>query len=457
MQYHEIIHQALGKVLDKKPDYADLFFESSVSHDIHFEDGTMEEISSSVSEGTGARAMCGDMSAFVHAPTIEAGGAIRCLFEAARNLGCDVTDLYGDYIYTPYRIIETRPDLSPPRMDFMHNIDKDLRKRTGLIKQVSMRHSHSRRKIAIFRPDGRTASDVRDYSTFIVQVVVERNGLIQTGLESRAFSISSALFWNQVDPLDVARKALSRAMTMIDANECPAGTMPVVLEGQAGGTMIHEACGHGLEADIIQKDYSVYREKIGQIVASPVVTLVDDGNLPGYYGSYGCDDEGTPPERTILIEQGVLKSFMTDYMTSRKGDLPLTGNGRRSSYRSMPIPRMSNTFILPGTTEPSDIIRKVEKGLLVRKMGGGEVNPTSGDFVFQVTEGYKIENGQIIHPVRGAMLIGNGPEVLKDIIEIGNDLHFMPGVCGKAGQSVPVTDGQPTMLIRQMVVGGKEV
>ncbi|MBN1332596.1 MAG: TldD/PmbA family protein [Synergistales bacterium] len=456
MQYHEIINHALGKVLNDKLDYADLFFESSVSHDVHFEDGTIEEISSSVSEGTGARTLCGDMSAYVHAPTLEIGGAIKCLIEASGNLGYPLHDL-DCYIDTPYSVIGTRPDLSSPRVDFLHKIDKELRAKTGLVKQISMRHSHSQRKISIFSTDGKTASDLRDYSTFIVQVVVEKNGIIQTGLESRAFSLSSELFWKQVEPLDVAQQALTRALTMIDAVECPAGTMPVVLEGLAGGTMIHEACGHGLEADIIQKDYSVYRKKAGQIVASPLVTLVDDGNLPGYYGSYGCDDEGIPPERTSLIEQGVLKNFMTDYMTSRKAGLPLTGNGRRSSYRSMPIPRMSNTFILPGKSKPSDIIGKVEKGLLVRKMGGGEVNPTSGDFVFQVTEGYKIENGKVTQPLRGAMLIGNGPEVLKDIIEIGNDLHFMPGICGKAGQSVPVTDGQPTMLIRQMVVGGKEV
>jgi len=456
MNSYEIIEQNLKRSIDDKAEYAELFFESSVSHDVHYEDGSIEEIGSSVSEGTGARIICGDVAAYVHAPTLETGGSLKCLLEARENLTGTPSD-YSHITVETDKIISSRPDLGPPRIDFLHTIDKTLRERTDLIKQVTLRHNHSQRKISVFSSEGKRASDLRNYSTYIVQVVVEKNGIIQTGLESRAYSLASQAFWEKVDPLQVARQALERALTMIEASECPAGTMPVVLAGEAGGTMIHEACGHGLEADIIQKDYSVYRDKLGKQVASPLVTLVDHGGIQGHYGSYECDDEGNSPKRTILIDKGILKCFMTDLMSSRKASIPLTGNGRRSSYRSIPIPRMSNTFILPGESEPSQIIRKVEKGLLVKKMGGGEVNPTSGDFVFQVTEGYRIENGKISFPVRGALLIGNGPQVLKDIIEVGKDLHFMPGVCGKSGQSVPVTDGQPTILIRQMVVGGKEV
>ena len=221
--------------------------------------------------------------------------------------------------------------------------------------------------------------------------------------------------------------------------------------------MIHEACGHGLEADIIQKDYSVYRDRLGEKVASPLVTLVDDATIPGAYGSYGVDDEGTPARRNILIDRGILRSYLTDVQSAQKGGIPLSGNGRRGSYRNLPIPRMSNTFLLPGEERLETILERAGSGLLVTKMGGGQVNPTSGDFVFQVTEAFLIEQGKVGRPVRGATLIGNGPEALRQIEAVGNDLHFEPGMCGKDGQSVPVTDGQPSLLIRSLLVGGCEI
>jgi TldD protein len=220
--------------------------------------------------------------------------------------------------------------------------------------------------------------------------------------------------------------------------------------------MIHEACGHSLEADIVIKDYSSFRDCLEKQVASPLVTLVDDPTLHGLYGSYPFDGEGTLSRRTVLIKDGVLKSFLTDLLSSRQGGFPVSGNGRRSSFRHPPVPRMSNTFIMNGDGDPEEIVSGVERGLLVLKMGGGEVNPTSGDFVFHVTEGYLVSRGKRLYPVRNAMLTGNGPRVLMEIDAVGNDLHFDPGVCGKSGQQVPVTDGQPTIRIRQLVVGGSE-
>jgi len=220
--------------------------------------------------------------------------------------------------------------------------------------------------------------------------------------------------------------------------------------------MVHEACGHSLEADIVLKDHSSFRGSLGKRVASSLVTLADDPTLFGLYGSYPFDDEGTPSRRTALIKEGVLVSFLTDLLTSKEGSFPVTGNGRRTSYRHPPIPRMSNTFIMKGEGNPDEILAGVGKGLLVLKMGGGEVNPTSGDFVFHVTEGYLIEKGKRSYPVRNAILTGNGPEVLRDIDAVGDDLHYESGVCGKSGQHVPVTDGQPTIRIRRLVVGGSE-
>lgn len=218
--------------------------------------------------------------------------------------------------------------------------------------------------------------------------------------------------------------------------------------------MIHEACGHGLEADLVQKQLSVYAGKIGQKVASELVTVIDDATLPNKYGSFSYDDEGNPSQRTVLIENGILKGYMYDYLTAKKEGKTSTGNGRRESYRDRPIPRMTNTFIAPGNSDPEEIIRSVEKGFYVKKMGGGQVNTTNGDFVFDVTEGYLIEKGQITEPVRGATLTGNGPEVLQMIDMVGNDQGFAIGTCGKDGQGVPVSDAQPTIRIPELTIGG---
>ena len=269
-------------------------------------------------------------------------------------------------------------------------------------------------------------------------------------------SVPYDLFWFGSSPQNIADSALKRSLLMLDARRCPAGKMRVLLAGEAGGTIIHEACGHGLEADIVDKDYSVYRDKIGRRVAADMVTMVDDPTLNGLFGAYGCDDEGTLAQRNVLIENGVLKKYMTDVLSSKLMNIPLTSNGRRESYRNIPVPRMSNTFLLPGKATFDSMLERCCDGLLVMKMGGVEVNPTSGDFVFYVAEAYMVRNGKIAEPVRGATLTGNGPETLCNIIELGDNLIMDPGICGKSGQGVPVTDGQPAMLIDNITVGGSE-
>jgi TldD protein len=263
-------------------------------------------------------------------------------------------------------------------------------------------------------------------------------------------------FWSGSDPQKIAFAALDRALLMLEAKPCPAGKMKVLLAGEAGGTVIHEACGHGLEADIVEKDHSIYRDKIGEKVAHDSVTMIDDPMIPCLYGSYRFDDEGTPARRNVLIENGVLKAYLTDILSAGTSNLPLTGNGRRQSYRNIPVPRMSNTFLAPGDSNFESMLAQTDSGLLVKKMGGGEVNPTTGDFVFYVSEAYIIKKGKVSHPVKGAILTGNGPDVLQNIISLGKDLYMDPGVCGKSGQGVPVTDGQPSMLIEGMTVGGSE-
>jgi TldD protein len=276
---------------------------------------------------------------------------------------------------------------------------------------------------------------------------------MQTGYEAPGGSCGFELL-DEYPPEEMARLAAERALLMLTAKHAPAGKMQVVLAAEAGGTLIHEACGHAFEADFILKGTSVYLGKQSKKVASPLITVYDDGTLKGKFGTYRFDDEGSPSNNTVLIEKGILKNYLTDYYNGKALNLPLSGNGRRESYRSHPIPRMTNTYIAPGKSLPQEIIDSVKDGLLVRKMGGGEVDVTNGDFVFEVTEGYLIENGKIKHPVRGAILIGNGPRVLESIDMVGEDLEFQTGVCGKFDHA-PVADGQPTIRIPEIVVGGR--
>ncbi len=301
---------------------------------------------------------------------------------------------------------------------------------------------------------GFMAQDKRTRVRLVVNVIAEDQGKIQTGYESIGGVGGFELVATGAPQM--AQSARERAVMMLSARSAPSGQMTVVMAGEAGGTMVHEACGHGLEADLVQKGLSVYADKMGQRVASSLITVIDDATLPGRYGSFAFDDEGTPGQRTVLIENGILKSYMYNLNTARKENRESTGNGRRDSYRSRPIPRMSNTYIASGETDPEEIIAATENGLYVTKMGGGQVNTTNGDFVFEVTEGYLLQNGKIGAPVRGATLIGNGPQVLSEVDLVGQDNGFSLGVCGKNGQGVPVGDAQPTLRIPNLVVGGTE-
>jgi TldD protein len=260
--------------------------------------------------------------------------------------------------------------------------------------------------------------------------------------------------FDEVSPAEVARLAARRAITLLDAVPAPSGRIPIVLKRGAGGVLFHEACGHGLEIDHIVKDASVFKNALGTQVASPLVTLVDDGAYGREWGTLGIDDEGHPTRRNTLIEGGVLTDYMWDLLRARKEGRPSNGNGRRESYRHLPMPRMTNTFVLEGETDPDDIISGVDFGLYCVQLGGGQVDPATGDFVFGVTEAYLIEHGEITTPVRAAQLVGNGPEVLRMIDAVGNDFDTWTGMCGKQGQSVPVSSGQPTVLVREITVGG---
>ena len=260
--------------------------------------------------------------------------------------------------------------------------------------------------------------------------------------------------FDEIDPETIALRAAKRACLMLEADPAPTGRMPVVLSSEAGGTMVHEAVGHGLEADHIDKGVSKYCGRLNEQIAVPEVTIVDDGSLPGKRGSASVDDEGVPTRRTVLVDKGILVGYLNDRRTAAKLEMEPTGNGRRQSYRCKPIPRMTNTMVVSGEADPAAILAETDKGLFVKKMGGGQVNPLNGDYVFEVSEGYLIQNGKAETPVRGATLIGNGPDTLMQIEAVGNDLGFAIGTCGKDGQGVPVSDAQPTLRIRELTIGG---
>jgi TldD protein len=277
---------------------------------------------------------------------------------------------------------------------------------------------------------------------------------MQTGYDSMGRTIGFELF-SMYDVEDLAMGAARQAVTKLKARPAPSGALPVVIKRGSGGVLFHEACGHGLEADLVGKGASVYRGKVGELVASPLVTLIDDGTMSGEWGAIGIDDEGHRSQKNVLIKDGVLTDYMWDYLRSRKENRAQSGNGRRQSYMHLPMVRMTNTFVINGDTNPDDIVRDTKHGVYVAKLGGGSVNTASGDFVFGMTEAYLIENGEITEPLREGNLIGNGPQVLRDIDLLGNDFAMgNPGTCGKDGQGVPVGDGQPTLRVSSMTIGG---
>lgn len=451
MSYNDLILKALDGIYSLG-DLSDVFLEISSGEAIRIEDNKLELATYGIKMGMGLRVVKGEGNYYFHGlpePSFVEEG-IRAIREALKDErpGKFVSKkaLKGEMTCLKRSSIEEMADL-------LWKLNEFFRK-SELVKQVALSYRRSRQEVWIGNDDGDLVNDLRVYTFLTMGVVVEKDGRLETGYEVIGGTKGDEIL-NERDPFSVAERTLKRALLSLSAEPSPAGIMDVVIAGEAGGTMIHEACGHGLEADIVRKESSVYADRIGQEVASPLVTLVDDGSLQGLGGSINFDDEGIPAKRTVLIERGILKGYLTDRLSSKVMGLPLTGNGRREGFEDFPIPRMTNTFLEPGEHSFEEIISSVERGLLVLKMGGGEVNPTDGNFVFKVNEGYLIENGKIGKPVRGAILVGNGPEVLKNIKMLGRDLTFDIGLCGKDGQSVPVGDGQPTMLVGGLVVGGE--
>jgi TldD protein len=448
-------------------DFADLFFEESRSVVIVCEEDRIEKVISGVDIGVGLRVLLDlrTLYAFTNRITREdlTGLAEEVRRAAGKEKGRSVMDFTrhrpamssgaASLFASP---VDRCPDDVPmgEKISVVRRANDMARRGNGHVRQVKVFYRDFTQNLAVVNSEGNWVEGKRTGTLFSVQVVSAEGDLVQTGYEAIGGITGFELF-DVHPPEEVAEVAARRSRLMLSARKAPMGRMPVVLSSEAGGTMIHEAIGHGLEADLAQQGLSVFSKKVGEKVASPLITVVDDPTLPQKRGSYAFDDEGVTSRKTVLVQDGILKGYLYDRLTAMKDGTGSTGNGRRESYRNKPIPRMSNTLILPGTSKPEEIIRSVEKGLLVRKMGGGQVNTVNGDFVFEVSEGYLIENGCVTEPIRGAILTGNGPQVLREIDRVGDDLGFGIGTCGKEGQGVPVSDAQPTLRIPEIVVGGQ--
>ncbi len=339
------------------------------------------------------------------------------------------------------------------KVQILLNADQAAREYSKEIIQVTVHYRDSIKEFSVANTDGIFTEDRITITTMAVLAIGRREEVIRSGWKVISQSTGFEIF-QTIKAEDIAREAARVAVLQLKASPAPAGTFTAVLSSKAGGTMIHEACGHGLEADYVEKGVSIYSGKLGQKVASKHITVIDDGSMPNMKGSSRFDEEGQPTKKVTLIENGVLKGFLHSWKTARSMHTQPTGNGRRESYRFLPIPRMRNTYIAPGNMSPEEIVSQVKEGIFVADMGGGEVETVSGNFVFHCSEAYMIKNGEITHPIRDAILTGNGPEILNKIDAVGNDLGFQTGTCGKEGQSIPVSNGQPTIRIPGIVVGG---
>ncbi|MDD3471509.1 MAG: TldD/PmbA family protein [Syntrophaceae bacterium] len=431
--------------------FADIFFEEKVISTLVYENRRVDRVRKGVDCGIGLR-IIKDNRTF-HGFTTDINQ--KSVDELCSSLleACRITPGIDNVTIRPEQvrkssIIEIDPSICglKEKIDLLEEADDAARRLGNEITQVRVVLMDEKRRVLQINSEGSSIQFDRTTLTFLTHVTAAKDSVLQTGYESAGGQFGMEFFkTNSVS--EIASTAASRALTMLRAREAPSGRMPVVLSSDAGGTMIHEAVGHGLELDFVVDNMTVYAKSLGQKIASDVISVVDDPTLPNRRGSYPYDDEGIASKTNLLIENGVLKAFMSDRLSALKKGVSSSGNGRRESYRHRPIPRMSNTLIVPSTMAPDDVLNLTPKGLLVKKMGGGQVNTVNGDFVFEVAEGYLIENGKQGPAVRGATLVGNGPRVLRDIDMVANDLGFSIGTCGKDGQGAPVSDAQPTLRI----------
>jgi TldD protein len=456
----DVLERVLSAAVRTGAEFAEVYAEDKRSTTAGLDDGRIEQVTSGRDRGAGIRVVKGDTTGFAHTADLSESGllAAAAAAAAAASQGGGGSRTVALTRRADHRVgtIERYPDEIPKatKVDLLRRIDEAARSAGGSIVQVSAGYADSRKRILVANTDGVLAGDEQVRAIVRMSVVASGDAGMQTGFQSLGHTMGFEMF-DRVSAEDLARDAARQAITKLNARPAPSGSLPVVIKHGTGGVLFHEACGHGLEADLVAKGGSVYRGKQGQLVASPLVTLVDDGTMVGEWGAIGIDDEGHDSQYNVLIENGVLTDYMWDYLRARKDGRPQSGNGRRQSYMHLPMVRMTNTYVLNGVEEPEDIIRDTDYGVYIAKLGGGSVNTATGDFVFGMTEAYLIEHGEITEPLRESNLMGNGPQVLSDIDRLGNDFAMgNPGTCGKDGQGVPVGDGQPTLRVKALTIGG---
>jgi len=456
------ISSALGTALSRGGEFAEIYAEISLINGISLEENKIRQAQSGVSQGIGIRVLHGEKTGYAYSERFDLNDIIKAAKTAAYIAESSNTDGYKppkintrkafeiSNIKTYYdnTDIKRKKELIVRANDYAYKFDKR-------IYQVDSSFWDGTKLVVIANSDGLLTGDQRFMSKFNVAAYVRDGDNRQTGKAGGGGRVGFEYFDKHTPEL-YTEKAVKLALTNLDARQAPAGPQTVVLGNGWAGILLHEAIGHGLEADFNRKGTSLYSNKIGQKVASELCTVVDDGTIPNLRGTINIDDEGTRGQRKVLIENGILKGYMTDKLNAKLMNLPMTGSGRRESYQHFPMPRMTNTFMMAGSYDPEEIISSVKNGLYAKSFGGGQVDISNGQFVFEVTEGYVIENGKISYPVKGANLIGSGPEVLKNVVMVGKDLEYDPGVgtCGKVDQSVPVGVGLPTCKISEIVVGG---
>jgi TldD protein len=464
----ELAESVLTRALNRGGDLAELYAEDRNGFSLTLDDRRVERPQSGRERGACVRVLLGDSTFYGHVDGLAEEDLTRVadsVAEAVRGAARVPARLSAAEL-APGHPVHTRPEevAAARKAELLRALDERARSAGDAVAQVRVGYAEGRRRVEVFNSDGVSAADDRTRLRLSAQVVARRGDRVETGSDTRGGHVGFELLDGgegeaerpapQAPPEEIAAEAARKALAMLDARDAPTGGLPVVVGKGFGGVLLHEAVGHGLEADAVQKGASVYAGKVGEQLAEPFVTAYDDGRREGEWGSDGIDDEGSPTRRTTIIEDGRLTSYLYDLLRARKDGADPTGNGRRESFRYIPVPRMTNTFFAPGEATPEELIGGVERGLYAVSFGGGQVEPATGDFVFGVSEGYLIEGGKVTAPVRGATLVGNGLEALRAIDGIAGDLEIATGYCGKAGQTVPAGVGQPHVRIRELTVGG---
>jgi TldD protein len=453
----ELVAEVLRAARRRGGAFAELFVEERVGLSVRLDDGKVEELTTGMDRGGGVRVGHGTSFGYAYSnrldreSLLQAAAAAAVVVDEASGEVLDLRTLEPPVVHEAVR--EAASASSADKVAWVREADDAARALSAEVRQVTAVYADSVQRILVATSDGRWVEELRPRVRLFVTVVASRNGTIQTGMHGPA-GLAGLEFIEANPPAATAEVAARRAVTMLDSKPAPAGEMAAVLAPGMGGVLFHEAVGHPLESDIVDKEASVYRGRVGELLAAPILNGIDDATVPNAWGSFSFDDEGAPAQRTVLFEDGVLRGWLYDRLRAEKDGVPSSGNGRRQSYAHPPIPRMTNTYILNGAATADELVSSTDRGVYVTALAGGQTNPATGDFVFGCSEAYLIEHGTVTSPVRGANLIGRAIEVMSSVDGIADDFDIWPGTCGKDGQMVPVGSGSPSLRVSKITIGG---